>query len=231
MTGSLLRVRDLSVRAGSLQLLHDISFDVAGQGTTVILGRNGAGKTTTLRAILGQLRSSGSVCFAGQEVANMPTHALVRMGIGYVPEDRRVFPGLTVAENLRLAERDRPDYDRVHTLFPDLAHRGKQRAGTLSGGQQQMLSLARALLNDNRLLVIDEPTKGLSPAVVTTVTAALAAVARTVPVLLVEQNLQVVSELAHGAVVVNAGRVAWTGNTRALLHDAHLTRTLLGVAA
>jgi branched-chain amino acid transport system ATP-binding protein len=146
-----------------------------------------------------------------------------------VPEDRCVFAGLTVAENLRLAERGRPDLDLVYGLFPELRDRGGQKAGSLSGGQQQMLSLGRVLQNSNRLLLVDEPTKGLAPRVVTSVAVVLERVAEAVPILLVEQNLAVVRRLATSAVVLSGGRVAWSGPADGLLDDTDLTKSLLGV--
>jgi branched-chain amino acid transport system ATP-binding protein len=203
----------------------------------VLLGRNGVGKTTTLRAILGLTPRGGEVRGAvrmgEQSIAERPTHRLVRDGLGYVPEDRCVFAGLTVTENLRLAERrgTRPAYDRVYELFPELLRRGRQRAGSLSGGQQQMLAIGRVLLGDNKLLLIDEPTKGLAPKVVTEVAEVLERVAVTVPVLLVEQNLAVVRRLATDAVVLAAGQVAWRGDAQQLLREPELTRSLLGVGS
>ena len=226
----ILRVRDLSVRLGGSHVLQGVTFDVPPTGVTALLGRNGVGKTTTLRAVLGEAPATGAVELGGEPVLGRPTHRLVRSGLGYVPEDRCVFAGLTVAENLRLAVRDAdPDYDTVHELFPELRARAGQRAGTLSGGQQQMVAIARVLLNRNRLLLVDEPTKGLAPAVVSAVATVLSRVAAHVPVLLVEQNLAVVRRLATDAVVLSAGRVAWTGPARSLLGDTDRTRTLLGV--
>jgi branched-chain amino acid transport system ATP-binding protein len=231
----ILAVEDLSVRIAGLHILQGVSFGVAPRGVTALLGRNGVGKTTTLRAILGMTPRSGvatgSVRFDGQQVLRTNTYRLVRAGLAYVPEDRCVFAGLTVAENLRLAERPgaTANYDRVYALFPELARRGRQRAGTLSGGQQQMLAIGRVLLADNRLLLVDEPTKGLAPKVVTEVAAALERVAVEVPVLLVEQNLAVVRRLASDAVVLSAGRVAWSGPATDLLGAAELTQSLLGV--
>ncbi|MEV4703418.1 ATP-binding cassette domain-containing protein [Actinoplanes sp. NPDC049316] len=228
----ILRLHDLSVRLGGSHILQGVSFGVPETGVTALLGRNGVGKTTTLRAILGEVPAAGTVELGGEPVLGRPTHRLVRSGLGYVPEDRCVFAGLTVAENLRLAERDPdPDYDTVHTLFPELRDRAGQRAGTLSGGQQQMVALARVLLNRNRLLLVDEPTKGLAPAVVSSVAAVLERVAERVPVLLVEQNLAVVRRLARDAVVLAAGRVAWRGTAADLLGDAGRTRALLGVGS
>ncbi|MFC7272969.1 ABC transporter ATP-binding protein [Paractinoplanes rhizophilus] len=228
----MLEVNELSVRLGGSHILQGVSFTVPPTGVTALLGRNGVGKTTTLRAILGEVPATGSIEFDGAPALGRPTHRLVRAGLGYVPEDRCVFAGLTVAENLRLAVRDKnPDFRTVHELFPELRQRAAQRAGTLSGGQQQMLALARVLLNPQRLLLIDEPTKGLAPAVVTAVTQALARMADRVPMLLVEQNLAVVRRLARDAVVLAAGRVAWHGPAAELLGDPALTRDLLGVGS
>ena len=131
-------------------MLQGVSFEVPEGGVTALLGRNGVGKTTTLRAMMGLVPRRGTVALAGEELTRLPTHAIVRRGIGYVPEDRDVFAGLTVDENLRLAERgEKPRYELVYELFPELKVRGAQKAGTLSGGQQQMVAIARALLNDN----------------------------------------------------------------------------------
>jgi branched-chain amino acid transport system ATP-binding protein len=160
-----LAVRDLHVHLGQSHVLQGISFDVPTGGVTALLGRNGVGKTTTLRALMGLVpRSRGEVSLGGADVTRLPTHTVVRRGVGYVPEDRDVFAGLTVEENLRLAERDAdPRYELVYDLFPELRQRAAQRAGTLSGGQQQMVAIARALLNENQVLLVDEPTKGLAP--------------------------------------------------------------------
>jgi branched-chain amino acid transport system ATP-binding protein len=160
----------------------------------------------------------------------MTTHRIVRRSVGYVPEDRDVFTGLTVDENLRLAERDgEPRYDLVYELFPELRARGAQRAGTLSGGQQQMVAIARALLNDNRLLLVDEPTKGLAPALVADVARVLERLAELTTVLLVEQNLGVVRRLAHHVVVLDQGRVVHAGPADEFLARPELVRRLLSV--
>ena len=226
----ILRVEHLSARVGGQQVVEDVGFEVPASGVTALLGRNGVGKTSTIKAILGLIERSGVVEFDGSRIDSEATHRIVQRGIGYVPEDREVFATLTVAENLRLAERgDAPGRAMVESLFPDLTARAEQRAGTLSGGQQQMLSLARALLNHNRLLLIDEPTKGLAPHIVVDVADALAAAAETAPILLVEQNLQVVRRMASTVVVIEGGRVVHTGSAIGLLDDEALTRKLLGV--
>jgi branched-chain amino acid transport system ATP-binding protein len=227
---SLIAVRDLHVHLGESHVLQGVAFDVPEGGVTALLGRNGVGKTTTLRAMLGLVSRAGSVTFAGEELTRLPTHAIVRRGVGYVPEDRDVFAGLTVDENLRLAVRNgSARYELVYGLFPELRERGAQAAGTLSGGQQQMVAIARALVNDNRVLLVDEPTKGLAPALVTDVAAALEQAAELATVLLVEQNLAVVQRLARDVVVLDGGRVVHTGPARELLADPERVRELLGV--
>ena len=228
----LLAVRDLHVHLGQSHVLQGVTFDVPDGGVTALLGRNGVGKTSTLRAILGLSDRHGSVLLADEELTGMPTHRIVRHRIGYVPEDRDVFTGLTVAENLRLAERDaEPRYDLIYELFPELEQRGAQRAGTLSGGQQQMVAIARALLNDNRLLLVDEPTKGLAPALVAEVARVLERLSELTTVLLVEQNLGVVRRIARDVVVLDQGRVVHAGGAQELLAQPELVRRLLSVSA
>ncbi len=227
----LLSIDDLHVYLGESHVLQGVSFDVAEGGVTALLGRNGVGKTTTLRAILGLAPARGRVEIGGEDVAGAPTHRIVRRGIGYVPEDRDVFAGLTVEENLRLAERNgSPRYDLVYELFPTLRDKQHQRAGTLSGGEQQMLAIARALLNDNKLLLIDEPTKGLAPLLVTEVAHALERAAEIATILLVEQNLGVVHATARDAVVLDQGCVVHTGPAKELLEDQSQVRRFLGVS-
>jgi branched-chain amino acid transport system ATP-binding protein len=228
---TLLAVRDLHVFLGQSHVLQGVSFGVPEGGVTALLGRNGVGKTTTLRAILGLVDRHGSVRFGDDELVGMSTHRIVRRSIGYVPEDRDVFTGLTVAENLRLAERDaEPRYDLVYELFPELERRAEQRAGTLSGGQQQMVAIARALLNDNRVLLVDEPTKGLAPLLVAEVAIVLERLAELTTVLLVEQNLGVVRRIARDVIVLDQGRVVHTGDAKEFLAQPELVKRLLGVA-
>ena len=232
VTRTLLSVRDLHVHLGQSHVLQGVSFDVPEGGVTALLGRNGVGKTTTLRAILGLVGRRGSIRLGDEELTSLPTYRIVQRHVGYVPEDREVFTGLTVAENLRLAERDdEPRYDLVHDLFPDLKTRSAQRAGTLSGGQQQMLSIARALLNDNRVLLVDEPTKGLAPSLVAEVAHVLERLAELTTVLLVEQNLGVVRRIAHGAIVLDQGRVVHTSDAKELLEQPELVKKLLSVGS
>jgi branched-chain amino acid transport system ATP-binding protein len=227
---SIVAVHDLHVFLGESHVLQGISFDVAEGGVTALLGRNGVGKTTTLRALMGLVDRRGVIELAGADIRSAPTHRIVRRGVGYVPEDRDVFSALTVDENLRLAERDpEPRYDLVYDLFPELRQRGRQAAGTLSGGQQQMLAIGRALLNDNRILLVDEPTKGLSPLLVTEVAMVLERVSDLTTVLLVEQNLGVVKRVARDVVVLDTGRVVHVGPAGELLEDKPLIQRMLGV--
>jgi branched-chain amino acid transport system ATP-binding protein len=226
----LLSVRDLHVHLGESHVLQGIEFDVPEGGITALLGRNGVGKTTTLRALMGLVDRRGSIALGGEEITATPTHRIVRRGVGYVPEDRDVFAGLTVDENLRLAERGGdPRYELVYDLFPELKERGRQLAGTLSGGQQQMVAIARALLNENRVLLVDEPTKGLAPLLVTQVADVLARVSELTTVLLVEQNLGVVQRVAREAVVLDTGRVVHVGPAKELLANEAMVHRMLGV--
>lgn len=232
MSAAILTVTHLSASIAGQQVVEDVSFEVPATGITAVLGRNGVGKTSTMRGVLGLISRRGRVVLAGERIDALPTHRIVQRGVGYVPEDREVFAGLTVAENLALAERDRkPRRDFVAELFPDLMARRSQLAGTLSGGQQQMVSVARALLNENRILLVDEPTKGLAPKIVDDVARALQEAAKIVPILLVEQNLDVVRTLADDAIVIAGGRVVHTGSARQILDDDALTTRLLGVSA
>ena len=230
MSEPLLRLEGVFTDIEQYHILQGVDFEVPATGVTAVLGRNGVGKTSTLRAIMGLITRSGTVEFEGERIDGLPTYRIVQRGVGYVPEDREVFSQLTVAENLRLATRGgAPHRDLVDELFPDLVQRSAQRAGSLSGGQQQMLSLARTLLNDNRILLVDEPTKGLAPMIVQDVAAALERAAATTPILLVEQNLPIVRRLADTVVVIEGGRVVHTGDAGELLDDDERTQRLLGV--
>lgn len=229
MSSPILSVCGLSAAIAGQQVVEDVSFEVAPRGVTALLGRNGVGKTSTVKAILGLIQREGHIDFRGERIDPLRTHQVVRRGIAYVPEDRELFGSLTVAENLKLADRGGRHRNLVSQLFPELDERRDQRAGTLSGGQQQMVSLARALMNDNDLLLVDEPTKGLSPRIVGEVTRALEQAAQRTPMLLVEQNLRVVADLAHTVIVLSAGRVVHRGPAAEFL-GSHLMRRHLGVA-
>jgi branched-chain amino acid transport system ATP-binding protein len=228
---SALAVRDLHVFLGESHVLQGVSFSVPDGGVTGVIGRNGVGKTTTLRALLGLVpRSRGTILLDGVDITAVPTHKVVRRGVSYVPEDREVFAGLTVSENLRLAARvANPDYELVYDLFPRLRERGGQRAGTLSGGEQQMVAIGRALLNGDPLLLVDEPTKGLAPLVVTQVANVLERIGELTTVVLVEQNLAVLRRLARHVVVLDGGRVVHEGPNDGLLDDPGRVRRFLGV--
>ena len=227
---SSLEVKDLHVTINGSHILQGVNFFVPENKVTALLGRNGVGKSTTLKSIMGLNPGTGSIKFGGTEIIAMPTHKIVQMGLGYVPEDREIFASLTVKENLSLAERDeKPNYDLVYSLFPELLTRTSQRAGTLSGGQQQMVAIARALLNQNKILVIDEPTKGLAPKLVTEVANALAHVADHSTMLIVEQNLALVKAIAQNIIVMDQGKIVFKGGPENLQNESFV-KSMLGVS-
>lgn len=229
----MLDVCDLDVYIGESHILHGVSFTVPRDGITAMLGRNGAGKTTTLRGLLGLVPRNGRVLLDGDDVTSASTSDIVRRGVGYVPEGRDVFAGLTVAENLRIAERPgaRHRYALVYELFPRLRERSGQRAGTLSGGEQQMLALARAMLNDDSaLLLVDEPSQGLAPNLVRDVADALQRMTELATTLVVEQNLGVIRRIADHVVVLDQGVVVHDGPAAELFADPRRTEELLGVS-
>jgi branched-chain amino acid transport system ATP-binding protein len=227
---SSLEVKDLHVTINGSHILQGVNLFVPENKVTALLGRNGVGKSTTLKAIMGLNPGTGTIKFGGTEIVAMPTHKIVQMGLGYVPEDREIFASLTVKENLALAERDeKPNYELVYSLFPELLTRTGQRAGTLSGGQQQMFAIARALLNENKILLIDEPTKGLAPKLVTEVANALAHVADHATMLIVEQNLALVKAIAQNIIVMDQGKVVFEGGPENL-QDESFVKSMLGVS-
>ncbi len=232
--GAAIEVAGLDVRLAGSRVLQGVDLRVPAGSVTALLGRNGVGKTTTLRSLLGLIPGTGQIRILGRDVAGWPTHRIVRLGVGYVPEDRDVFAGLTVRENLRLAETgprgSGAGYDRVYGLFPELKQRGGQLAGTLSGGQQQMLAIGRVLLTERPLLLIDEPTKGLSPRFVSEVVDALERISSVSTILIVEQNVHVVRRLARQIIVLDHGEVVHAGQASEL-EDEELARRLLGVSA
>jgi branched-chain amino acid transport system ATP-binding protein len=234
---ALLEVEALSARYGFTTALHGVSFAVEEGGITTILGANGAGKTTTLRAVCGMVRTSGTIRFAGQRIDGRATEAVVRLGIAHAPEGRGTFVQLTVEENLRVGawgRRDRAglaqDFERTYTHFPVLRERRRQLAGTLSGGEQQMLAVARALMLRPRLLLLDEPSLGLAPLVVRDIFRIVGAINRQegVSVLLVEQNAALALDLASHAYVLETGRVVRSGPAAELRRDDAVRRAYLG---
>ena len=227
---SSLEVKDLHVTINGSHILQGVNFLVPENKVTALLGRNGVGKSTTLKAMMGLNPGTGSIKFGGTEIVSMPTHKIVQMGMGYVPEDREIFASLTVKENLSLAARDeQPNYEMVYSLFPELLTRTGQRAGTLSGGQQQMVAISRALLNKNKILLIDEPTKGLAPKLVTEVAKSLAHVADQSTMLIVEQNLALVKAIAQNIIVMDQGKVVFEGGPENLQDEAFV-KSMLGVS-
>jgi branched-chain amino acid transport system ATP-binding protein len=226
-----LTASDLHVSLNGSHILQGVNFEVPRRAVTALLGRNGVGKTTTLKAIMGLVPSTGSIELFNKSISGISTYKIAQSGIGYVPEDRDIFAYLTVKENLSLAARDtRPHYDLVYSLFPELVTRGSQRAGTLSGGQQQMVAIARALLNKNQVLLVDEPTKGLAPKLVSEVADALAKVTGETTMLLVEQNLALVKKIARHIIVMEQGRVVFQGGPENL-NDEQFVHSMLGVSA
>lgn len=233
----LLSVHDLDVHYGAIQALSGVSLEVEAGQIVTLIGGNGAGKTTTLRAISGMIRPSrGRVMFDGQEISNTPAYALVSRGLCHVPEGRGIFANLSVAENLELGaycRHDRlgidEDRERALELFPRLRERLKQNAGTLSGGEQQMLAIGRALLSRPRLLLLDEPSLGLAPQLVQVIFTIIREINGSgTTVLLVEQNAHMALAVAHRAYVLQTGRVVKSGPARQLLEDPDVKKAYLG---
>jgi branched-chain amino acid transport system ATP-binding protein len=231
----ILELRAVKAFYGQSEVLHGISIAVEEGGMTVLLGANGAGKTTTLRAICGMVRSEGEIQFAGQQLRRRTTEQIAGLGVAHVPEGRGTFIGLTVEENLRLGAYTRrgPPHDgmaRMYGYFPILAARRRQQAGALSGGEQQMLAIARALMMAPRLLVLDEPSFGLAPRVVEDIFAIVERIRKEerVSVLLVEQNASLALELADHAYLIETGSVVASGSAKELADDPQVRRSYLG---
>ena len=231
----ILELRGVKAFYGQSEVLHGIDIAVEDGGMSVLLGANGAGKTTTLRAICGMVRSEGEIVFDGQQLHRRTTEEIARLGIAHVPEGRGTFIGLSVEENLRLggytrAGRRDASMARMYGYFPILAERRRQQAGTLSGGEQQMLAIARALMMSPRLLVLDEPSFGLAPRIVDDIFAIVSRIRREehVSVLLVEQNASLALELADSAYLLETGYVVSSGTAKALADDPQIRRSYLG---
>ena len=232
---SILEIRELHAYIGQYHILQNVDFIVPKDSVTVLLGRNGAGKTTTLKSILGLTTiKQGKVIFEGQEVQGMHTYEIGALGIGYVPENRIIFRNLSVEENLKIAERKNGDYDNkkdfLFDLFPDLKKFLMLKGTNLSGGQQQMLAIARALVADNHLLLIDEPSEGLAPVIIEHLIDVIHQLSQHITVLLVEQNFLVASKLANYFVIIEEGQSVETGKMKDLENDKAMIHRYLGAA-
>lgn len=235
---SLLEVAGLTGGYGVTDVLHDVSFTVEQGGITTILGANGAGKTSVLRALCGMLRvSGGSMRFGEQKLNGRATESIVRMGVGHVPDGRGTFVNLTTEENLRVGAMTRKDkvginedFERVYGYFPRLKERRHQQAGTLSGGEQQMLAISRALMLRPRMLLLDEPSFGLAPLVVQDIFRIMRTIndEQKVAILLVEQNASLALELADSAYLLETGKVVMSGPARELREAESVRRSYLG---
>ena len=234
---ALLEVKALKAFYGQTQAIYDVGFDIPEGGITTLLGANGAGKTTTLRAICNMVRTEGTVRFAGKDVVGMPTEEIVRLRIAHVPEGRGTFTALTVDENLRIAAYTRKDkagvkeeLERVFGYFPRLKERIQQQAGTLSGGEQQMLAIARALMLKPRLMLLDEPSFGLAPLIVVEIFRIMKRIneEEQVSMLLVEQNAALALDLASHAYVLETGKVVMSGPSEVIKNDENVRKSYLG---
>jgi len=234
---ALLEVKGLKAFYGQTQAIYDVGFDIPEGGITTLLGANGAGKTTTLRAICNMVRTEGTVRFAGKDLVGMPTEEIVRLRIAHVPEGRGTFTSLTVDENLRIAAYTRKDkagvkdeLERVFSYFPRLKERVQQQAGTLSGGEQQMLAIARALMLKPRLMLLDEPSFGLAPLIVVEIFRIMKRIneEEKVSMLLVEQNAALALDLASHAYLLETGKVVMSGPALVVKNDENVRKSYLG---
>ncbi len=232
---SLLKVDNLESYIGLFTILHDVNLEINKGEAVALLGRNGAGKTTFLKTLMNLVDTrSGSIELNGKSLVGIPTHKIAKMGIGYVPEDYGVFDALTIEENLKVAmwKEDKETLERldyVLELFPDLKIAYKRMAKTLSGGQRQMLSISRALVNKNQILLIDEPSKGLAPVVIEKLAHALKEISQNTTVLLVEQNFAMACAVADKFFIISEGRTVESGSIKDLMKDKELQHKHLGV--
>ncbi|MEV8093899.1 ABC transporter ATP-binding protein [Kitasatospora sp. NPDC085879] len=234
---ALLEVEDLRVAYGKIEAVKGISFTVKQGEVTTLIGTNGAGKTTTLRTLSGLLKpTQGKITFDGQALSTVPAHKIVSLGLAHSPEGRHIFPRMSIEENLLLGAFLRKDstgitedVERAYTLFPILGERRKQAAGTLSGGEQQMLAMGRALMSRPKLLMLDEPSMGLSPLMMQKIMATIVELkASGTTILLVEQNAQAALSLSDRGYVMETGRIVLTGTGADLLHDESVRKAYLG---
>ena len=233
----LLSVRDLHASYGELRALHGVDFEIAEGSVTTLLGANGAGKTTTLRALCGMTRRTGTIEFDGKSIVRMKTEDIVRLGIAHVPEGRGTFTSLSVEDNLHLGAMTRrasneiaQDIERIYSFFPRLRERSAQQAGTLSGGEQQMLAIGRALMLRPRLMLLDEPSFGLAPIIVEELFSILTDVKKNlgVSMLVVEQNASLALELADQAYLLETGTIALSGSSAEISADESVRNSYLG---
>ncbi len=234
MLTPMLAVRGLDAWYGKSQVLRGVELTVGTGEIVALLGRNGAGRSTTLKAIMGGVARSGQVLFAGEEIGRLPPHAIARRGLGYVPEDRAIFPDLTTLQNLRLGEKPGPGgrfgLGDAYALFPRLEERASALAGALSGGEQQMLAICRTLMGNPMLVMVDEPTEGLAPQMVERVRELLVTVAgRGTTILLVEQKLAIALAISRRLYVMGQGRMVFEGTPADLAADARVRKEWLEV--
>lgn len=236
MSDPILTLSGVKTNIAQYHILQGVDLTVPRGQVTMLLGRNGVGKTTTLRTIIGHWRNhEGTILFDGEDISRLPTPAIARLGIGFVPEDMGIFADLTVEENMILAAVSGPinsaRLDWLFSVFPALKTFWKKDAGTLSGGQKQMLTIARAMIEERRLYLIDEPTKGLAPAIISTMAHALRELKdQGASILLVEQNFSVARALGDSANVMDDGRMIWSGAMKELATDADLQERLMGLS-
>jgi branched-chain amino acid transport system ATP-binding protein len=231
----LLKLENVHTFIGQYHILQGVSFEAQEGEVSVLLGRNGAGKTTTLKTILGLTpATSGSIIFQNQNITKNATHHIASNGIGYVPEDQGIFGALTVEENIKVAMRKEDDaaqkrQEFVLDLFPDLKTYWKKEGGHLSGGQKQMLSMARAFVNDSKLLLIDEPSKGLAPVVIEKVMEAIIEMKKQTSIILVEQNFMMASRIGDTYTLIDDGETVQSGQMSSLIENEELKRKYLGI--
>jgi len=233
LTAALLTLAEVHARYGLSRVLHGVSLEARMGEVVSLLGRNGAGKSTTLKAIMGLVEvPSGRIRFGERDITRLPTHEIAALGIGYVPEDRRIFSDLTVEENLRVGEKGKGRWSAasVYEFFPRLREMARRRGGSLSGGEQQMLTVARTLMGNPRLVLLDEPSEGLAPVVVNALREQIAALKREgLTILLSEQNLKFAARLADRAYIIEKGELRFAGPMRELLADESIRRAYLSV--
>lgn len=233
---SLLKLQNIETYISQYHILQGISLDVNPGGVTVLLGRNGAGKTTTLKTIMGLTPAAkGTISFKGEDIRQLPTFKIAQKGIGYVPEDQGIFSGLTVEENMKVAMTKEDDQtlsrqEWILSLFPDLKKFWKKQGGYLSGGQKQMLAIARAYVGENELLLIDEPSKGLAPIMVEKVMDSIVQIKEKTTIVLVEQNFMMASNIGDSFYIIDDGRTVSSGTMKQLKEDDEMKRKYLGIA-